>query len=68
MSYPCHFYAVVIPGLEAVAAKELDELSAHEIRVDNGGVHFAGTMETMFRVNLRSRCITRVLLRLKRFT
>jgi putative N6-adenine-specific DNA methylase len=68
MSYPCHFYAIVIPGLEAIAAKELDELSAHEIRIDSGGVHFAGTMETMFRVNLRSRCITRVLLRLKRFT
>ncbi|MDT8375830.1 MAG: class I SAM-dependent RNA methyltransferase [Mariprofundaceae bacterium] len=68
MSYPYHFYAIVIPGLEAVAAKELEELSAHEIRTDSGGVHFAGTMETMFRVNLRSRCITRVLLRLKRFT
>ncbi len=68
MSYPCHFYAIVIPGLEAVAAKELDELSAHEIRIDSGGVHFAGTMEIMFRVNLRSRCVTRVLLRLKRFT
>lgn len=68
MSYPHHFYAIVIPGLEATAAKELEELSAHEIRIDSGGVHFAGTMETMFRVNLRSRCITRVLLRLKRFT
>jgi len=68
MSYPHHFYAIVIPGLEAVAAKELEALSAHEVRIDSGGVHFAGTMETMFRVNLRSRCITRVLLRLKRFT
>jgi putative N6-adenine-specific DNA methylase len=68
MSYPHHFYAIVIPGLEAIAVKELEGLSAHEIRVDGGGVHFSGTMETMFRVNLRSCCITRVLLRLKRFT
>ncbi len=68
MSYPHYFYAIVIPGLEATAAKELEALSAHEIRVDSGGVYFSGTMETMFRVNLRSRCITRVLLRLKRFT
>lgn len=68
MSYPYHFYAIVIPGLEATAARELDKLSAHEIRIDSGGVHFAGTMETMFRVNLRSRSVTRVLLRLKRFT
>jgi len=68
MSYPHHFYAIVIPGLETTAAKELETLAAHEIRLDSGGVHFAGTMETMFRVNLRSRSITRVLLRLKRFT
>ncbi len=68
MSYPHRFYAIVIPGLEEVAAKELAQLSAHEIKSDNGGVHFSGTMETMFRVNLRSRTVTRVLLRLKRFT
>jgi len=68
MSYPHRFYAVVIPGLEAIAAAELAGLSAHEIKPDHGGVHFSGTMETMFRVNLRSRTITRVLLRLKRFT
>jgi len=68
MSYPHHFYAIVIPGLEATAVKELEALSAHEIRIDSGGVYFSGTMDTMFRVNLRSRCITRVLLRLKRFT
>ncbi len=68
MSYPYRFYAVVIPGLEDIAMKELEQLSAHEIQKDNGGVHFSGTMDTMFRVNIRSRCITRVLLRLKRFT
>ncbi len=65
---PHRFYAVVIPGLEEIAAGELERLSAHEIKRDNGGVHFSGTVETMFRVNLRSRTITRVLLRLKRFT
>ncbi|MES0370779.1 MAG: class I SAM-dependent RNA methyltransferase [Mariprofundaceae bacterium] len=68
MSYPYRFYAVVIPGLEEVAAKELEALSAHEIQKESGGVHFSGTMDTMFRVNLRSRTVTRVLLRLKRFT
>lgn len=68
MSFPHRFYAIVIPGLEQVAAKELEQLSAHEIKPDNGGIHFSGTMETMFRVNLRSRTVTRVLLRLKRFT
>jgi len=65
---PHRFYAVVIPGLEAVAADELESLSAHDISVGEGGVSFSGTMETMFRANLRSRTITRILLRLKRFT
>lgn len=68
MSYPYRFYAVVIPGLEDIAVKELEALSAHEIQKESGGVHFSGTMDTMFRVNLRSRSVTRVLLRLKRFT
>ena len=68
MSYPYRFYAIVTPGLEKIAAKELEQLSAHEIKTDNGGVHFSGTMETMFRANLRSRSITRILMRLKKFT
>jgi putative N6-adenine-specific DNA methylase len=68
MSYPHRFYAIVTPGLEKIAAKELEQLSAHEIKPDNGGVHFSGTMETMFRVNLRSRVVTRILMRLKKFT
>jgi len=68
MSYPHQFYAVVTPGLEEIAARELETLSAHEIHIEEGGVSFSGTMETMFRVNLRSRTITRLLLRLGRFT
>ncbi|MDX8396054.1 MAG: RNA methyltransferase [Mariprofundaceae bacterium] len=68
MTHPFRFYAIVLPGLEPIAMQELEKLSVHEIRRDHGGIHFAGTMETMFRVNLRSRCITRVLMRLRRFT
>jgi len=68
MSYPLRFYAVVIPGLETIAARELESLSAHDLSTDQGGVHFSGTMETMFRINLRSRTITRVLIRIARFT
>ena len=65
--YAFEFYAVVLPGLEKLAAQELTELAAHEIVVGHGGIAFSGSMELMYRVNLRARCITRVLLRLKAF-
>jgi len=61
------FYAVVIPGLEKLAAAELESLSAHDISIETGGVNFSGTMQLMYRVNLRSRTITRVLMRLRTF-
>ena len=60
-------YAVVVPGLEAIAAAELSELSAHEIKPDAGGVHFTSTMDGLYRINLRSRCCTRILIRLAQF-
>jgi len=55
------------PGMEAIAAAELATLSAHDINSVAGGVEFSGSMDTMMRVNLRARCITRVLLRLASF-
>ena len=60
-------FAVVVPGLEAVAAAELASLSAHEPLDQEGGVGFATTMEGLCRINLRSRTATRILLRLAEF-
>jgi len=60
-------YAVVIPGMEALAVAELNNLSAHAMQIEEGGVKFSGTWETLFRVNLRARLITRVLLRVGKF-
>jgi len=60
-------YAVVVPGLESIAAEELTELSAHEVKADAGGVHFTSSMDGLFRISLRSRCCTRILLRLAEF-
>ncbi len=57
-------YAVVVPGLEGLAADELHELAAHDVQMGDGGVAFTTTMDGLFRINLRSRCITRVLVRL----
>jgi len=60
-------YAVVVPGLEAIAADELNELAAHDVRADAGGVSFTTTMDGLFRINLRSRICTRILIRLASF-
>ncbi|MDQ7005385.1 MAG: RNA methyltransferase [Ghiorsea sp.] len=61
------FFAVVIPGLERIAARELASLSAHDIEIEYGGVSFTGTLSLLYRVNLRARTITRVLMRLRTF-
>ena len=60
-------YAVVTPGLEAIAAAELNELAAHEVILEEGGVSFVTTMDGLFRINLRSRIATRILIRLAVF-
>jgi len=63
MRNPYQFYAVVLPGLETIASQELHNLSAHDLREDEGGVHFSGTLDTLYRISLRARSITRILLR-----
>ncbi len=60
-------YAVVVPGLETMAGDELNELAAHDVKVEEGGVSFTTTMDGLFRINLRSRIVTRVLIRLASF-
>ena len=60
-------FAVTLPGLEKIVANELETLSVDEISVNDGGVRFQTTMDGLFRVNLRLRCVTRVLIRLAEF-
>ena len=67
MSAPLEFYAITPVGFEQVTADELAELAAHQPRIGHGGVSFSGSFDTMFRVNLRARTVTRVLLRLGEF-
>ncbi len=61
------FFAVVSPGLEHIASRELESLSAHNINIEYGGISFTGTIPLLYRVNLRVRTITRVLMRLRTF-
>jgi len=60
-------YAIVVPGLEAIAADELAELAAHDVQATEAGVSFTTSMDGLFRINLRSRICTRMLIRLASF-
>ncbi len=67
MSRTHAFYAVTPPGLESIAAAELESLAAHDITPAQGGVDFSGSDALMVRLNLRARSLTRVLMRLDQF-
>lgn len=58
-----HFFAPCPRGLEATLAAELTSLNAAEVKTTDGGVHFMGSFETAYRVNLWSRIASRILWR-----
>jgi len=61
------YFATVARGLEDVAANELKSLGAKEVRPDFTGVHFTGDSALLYRVNLWSRIIFRVLVPIRTF-
>ena len=56
------YFATVARGLEEIAAKELASLGAKDIRTDFTGVHFSGDKSLLYRINLWSRIVFRVLM------
>ncbi len=66
MTAPFSFFAPCPRGLEDPLAAELRALNANDVAVVPGGVHFRGTLETCYRVNLWSRIASRVLLQIRR--
>jgi putative N6-adenine-specific DNA methylase len=64
---PETFFAVVAPGLEAICARELTALGVPELEIVPGGVGFVGRLADLYRVNLRLRTVSRVVVRLARF-
>ena len=56
-----NYFATVARGLEEIAATELAELGATDISPSFTGVSFAGDQELLYRVNLWSRIVFRVL-------
>lgn len=64
---PHTFFAVVQPGFEATAYKELSILGIEKCTVTKGGIAFRGTLQHCYAVNYYSRVVTRVLMRLVHF-
>ncbi|MDX8402709.1 MAG: RNA methyltransferase, partial [Mariprofundaceae bacterium] len=56
-------FAVVLPGLEAIAAEELRSLGV-AAAAQTGGLTFAASDDALYRLHLRARTITRVRVRL----
>lgn len=61
------YFATVARGLEPIAARELRNLGAHNITEDYMGVHFSGDQALLYRVNLWSRTMFRILMPLREF-
>ncbi|MBU4404071.1 MAG: hypothetical protein L6428_12495 [Candidatus Aminicenantes bacterium] len=62
------FFAVVQPGFEETAKRELRELGITELKSGaNGGIEFHGKLDDAFRVNLGAGTVSRLLLRLLNF-
>ena len=61
------FFATSAKGVEPILAKELKALGIENLKTGSGGVHFEGSMETLYRANLWLRTANRVLMRLAEF-
>jgi putative N6-adenine-specific DNA methylase len=64
---PHTFFAVVQPGFEETAKKELELLGLQGCTVTKGGITFRGTLEHCYTANYYSRVVTRILMRLTHF-
>ncbi len=61
------FFAQVAGGLEELAAAELETLGARDVRIVTRGIIFCASLQDMYRINYRSRLVTRVLAPLLKF-
>ncbi len=60
-------FAVVAPGLEALAAAELRALGTPEATAESGGVAFSATDAELFAANFHARTISRIIVRVAEF-
>src|SRR6185437_1808815 len=64
---PIELFAICAPGLERLAARELESLSLTPHDITPGGVSFRGDVEAVWRANLWLRTASRVVVRLGSF-
>lgn len=65
---PHDFFAIVTPGFESIARRELRSLGIEPTEeLHHGGIAFTGRLDDCFRVNLASRTVSRLLMRVARF-
>lgn len=62
------FFATSAKGVESILAKELKALGIENLKTVSGGVHFEGSMESLYRANLWLRTANRVLMQLAEFS
>jgi len=60
-------FAVVTPGLERISWEELKLLGFNPLEIEPGGIKMRGNLESIYRINLLSRTISRLLVRLGNF-
>jgi len=61
------FFAQVAGGLEDLAATELRNLGARDLKVGIRGITFCAELSDLYRINYRSRLVTRVMAPLLKF-
>ena len=58
-----NFYIVVSPGLEDTCAAELNAIDIAPVRIDKGGIAWAGRLRELYLANLWLRTASRILVR-----
>ncbi len=61
------FFAQVAGGLEELAAAELQQLGARDLKVGIRGITFCAELPDLYRINYRARLVTRVMAPLLKF-
>jgi putative N6-adenine-specific DNA methylase len=60
-------FAVVTPGLETIAAKEMHDMGMETFTVEKGGIALKGNIKDIYKMNLYLRTASRILIRLGHF-
>lgn len=60
-------FAVVTPGLESIAARELQDLGYKEFTVETGGINIKGGLDDIYRLNLNLSTVSRLVIRMGTF-